>query len=590
MILNALANYYDRLAADPDEKVAPYPFRKQNICYALVLRPDGTVTVDDIRMDKGGKPQPKRLIVPYRKTRTSGAWPNFLWDNTGYVLGRDAKGDEAKTRRKFELFKEFHNGLANRVRNRRLDAVCVFLNSWDCRACVQLSDWEDVVGKNVIFRLQGERSYVHQDLELMRLWTTIRDEYVEFTTGVSLMHGKTDDIAKAHPLIDGVSGAKSSGAALISFDDKAFCSYGKDSNCNGPVGLSDAFRYATALNELTRERDREVRVGDTTVVFWSERPTPFEDDFGPALDDTAAEDQETLDRLRGFFSRLLRALEGDKLDDADVPFYVLGLAPNAARLSVRFWMAGTVQQFAEKLGQHVGDLEMCGAHPDAPPLTTRRILDQTARERKDVQPLLEGEVVRAVLTGGPYPQSLCSAVLRRIRADGHVNHPRTAILKAYLIRKARTAGQEKEIPVSLDKDNPSKAYQLGRLFAVLEKTQVDAHRPNKLNKTIVESYISSASASPGIVFPRLLSLNRHHLNKLPTDPGEAHARRCRTRGTYQQWIELICGHIDPGEGFPHHLPLGDQGRFFIGYYHQRQDFFTKKSDSDNDTNSKENNE
>ena len=385
-------------------------------------------------------------------------------------------------------------------------------------------------------------------------------------------------IARLHePKIKGVRGAQTSGATLVAFNADAYESYRKAQSFNAPVGVEDAFKYCTALNRLTMDRKRQVHLGDATVVYWSERPTPFEDDVFGIFESQEAEDSGAIDRLKGFFNRLRRAAGGAMFENGDVPFYILGLSPNAARVSVRFWLAGTVQQLAERLGQHVADLELAGAPPSMLPITVQRIIDQSARERDDIQPLLGGAVLQAVLSGGSYPASLPAAVLRRIRADGQTGgangHIRAAILKAYLARKARLDKQQETISMSLDKSCSQSAYHMGRLFAALEKTQEDA-LGGDLNVTIKDRYFSSASTNPVAAFPRLLRLHAHHLDKLGAEKRGLKVIR-------ERLIQEISDHFSAADGFPAHLSLDEQGLFFIGYYHQREAFFaSRKSDTE----------
>ncbi len=369
-----------------------------------------------------------------------------------------------------------------------------------------------------------------------------------------------------------MAGANTSGAAIISFNKDAFESYGKSQSYNAPVGTRDAFRYTTALNRLLADGARRTRIGDATVVFWSDRASGadaeeiFRQIFGEdASKDEPAEHAATVDRIRSFLDAARQGLLPDQMQDPDAPFYVLGLSPNAARLNVRFWLTGTVRQFAKSLAEHVKQLEMTGARPGDPPLVIRRLLLETAREPKDIAPQLAGEVVRAVLAELPYPQALFNAVVRRVRADSGMNHRRAAILKAYLIRNRGV-----EVTVALDREHPDEAYQLGRLFAALEKTQEDAAE-TKLNSTIKDRFFGSAGATPASVFPRLLRLHQHHLNKLANEG---------LRISREKLIGEICGRI---HRFPSHLPLEKQGLFYIAYYHQRQDFFTKKSENDKET-------
>lgn len=582
MILQKLVEYYDRLDADPNEDIARFGFSRQKISFVIVLNPDGTLSAfHDARVEDGKRRVPRLVVVPGQaKSSGSGVNPGFLWDNSQYMLGfkeDDAKPD--RTLRAFEAFRDRHLALEGEIGDKGFSTACKFLREWDPARPAAGSELAGIAVAFGVFRLAGEQGYLHERPKVRSYWL----EQVGADRGVmrvpSLISGEVQPIARLHePKIKGVRGAQSSGAPLVSFNDRAYESYGKSQNFNAPVGIEDAFKYCTALNRLTTKRDRNVHLGDTTVVYWSEKPTQFESDMFGVFEMENAEDDGTLDQLKGFFNSLRRAAEGISIEDADVPFYVLGLSPNAARVSVRFWLAGTVQQFAEKLGQHVVDLALAGGPPDMPPITLQRMIDQTARERKDIQPLLGGAVLRSVLTGGPYPASLATAVLRRIRADGQTGgvngHIRAAILKAYLLRKARITKQKEIILMSLDENCTHVPYQLGRLFAALEKTQEDAAFGREINATIKDRYFSSASANPVAAFPRLLRLHAHHLDKLG-------AEKRGLKIVREKLIQEICGRIDAEEGFPAHLPLDEQGLFFIGYYHQRQDFFTsKKSDSE----------
>lgn len=581
MIYPALIDYYHRLEQDPAQTVAKLGFSRQKISYCIVLNPDGSLhgnELEDVRLEAEGKRVARPLVVPHRGGRSGTMLKaNFLWDNTGYVLGTDSKGKPDRSRKAFDTFCELHMSFAEQVDDEGLTAVCRFLDQWAPERSAELRNWEEVCDTNLVFRLRGARRYVHESEALRDAWFRFAVSETDSLRGLSLITGDQDDLARLHPPIKGVLGSQTTGAALTAFNLNAFTSYGKEQSYNAPVGVEDAFRYSTALNRLLADRKRRVQIGDATAVFWSDRPTPFEDVFGTVINEPSAEDTELNSRVSGFLSRLRQGRTGDSLEDADVPFYVLGLSPNASRLSVRFWFAGTVGLFADRLAQHVADLEMSGARSDDPPLIIRRLLLETARPKKkkpdpeSIPPLLAGAVTRAVLTGGVYPQSLFTAVIRRIRADTRVNHRRAAILKAFLVRRARITGAKLEVPMALNVEHPEAAYHLGRLFAALEKTQEDA-LGRSLNTTIKDRYFGAASATPGSVFPRLIRLSQHHLDKLER-PRRIHREKL---------IQEICSHL---ESFPPHLPLDKQGLFHIAYYHQRQAFFEKKDDDnpkDND--------
>jgi CRISPR-associated protein Csd1 len=592
MIINKLVDYYDRLAADPNEDIAPYGFSRQKISFEIVLNPDGTLhSFADASVEDGKRRVPQLLVVPGQaKPSGSGINPGFLWDNAQYMLG--FKPDDPKperTQRAFEAFRARHLALRDEIDDEAYQAVCSFLEAWSPEQAGEHPELADVAASHFgVFRIVGAREYVHDRPAVLAYIRDAGPAEPDAPVAPSLVSGQMQPIARLHkPPIKNVGRSKPPNATLVNFNATAYESYGKKDSYNAPVGAMDAFKYCTALNRLTGNPQRRVLLADTSVVYWSERPTSFENEFIQVLDSADAKDDVQLARVAAFFDRLQRAADGAPFDHATVSvgFYVAGLeAPNPGRISVRFWLVGTVQQFAERLGRHLKDLEIGGKPPHAPPITVQRIIDQTARERKDISPLLGGAVSRAVLTGGRYPASLLAAVLRRVRADGQTDgvngHIRASIVKAYLVRDARLNAQQETIGMSLDPECPHMPYHLGRLFAVLEKVQEEA-LGHDLNVTIKDRFFSSASANPVAAFPRLLRLHAHHLDKLTADKQGLKVVR-------EKLVQEICARIDARKGFPTHLPLDQQGQFFIGYYHQRQDLFTKKTDSNNTTSREDN--
>jgi CRISPR-associated protein Csd1 len=408
-----------------------------------------------------------------------------------------------------------------------------------------------------------------------------------------LVTGEDGPIARLHPVIKGVRGAQSSGASLVSFNIAAATSYGKDQSFNAPVGEAAAFGYATALNHLLRpETGQSLTMGDTTVVLWAERASPAET-FIPALVDPSMTEWERLGREAGDddqeetrAARLLAMLEAmrkgrpvtdpDLLEDRSVAFHVLGLAPNAARLSVRFWDVAPVAEMLRRLGEHHHDLALEVDYPSRPPSPSLWILAQETRPKDkegkargahslDGLRKLHGDIARAVLTGQPYPRTLSALLLARFRADGHVTHPRVALLKAEFNRRQRIAGHlEEMIPMALDPDRADVGYRLGRLFSVLERLQEAAHG-GSVNAGVGQKFLSSASATPRAVFPHLLRLKGAHMKKVARE-GKGLAR------WYENWVSEI---LDAVEDIPATLSPDQQGLFFLGYYHQRQALFRK---------------
>ncbi len=575
MILSALVDYYRRQEAA--DKIAPFGFARAGIHFAIVINPDGTLRenrLEDIQVnrvinEKTGKSRqvPRSMRLPDRGGRSgTKIFPFFMWDNTGYVLGRDNKGKPERAEKMFAAFRDLHFSLADKVDDDDYQAVCTFLKNWNPADAEKLDNWDQACGLNLVFRVyrDGTPKWAHESKAVQGAWLKFLSDDSDSVIGTSLLSGNDEPLARLHPLLQGVVGANTMGAAIVSFNAAAYESYGKEQSYNAPVGEQDAFRYTTALNQLLRDERRRVRIGDATVVFWSEQPSPFEDLFGNVVAEQGSEDETVLAEVKGFFSALRRGAPHGGLADPETKFYVLGLSPNASRLSIRFWLEGTVGEFAGRLRQHADDLEMVGAREGDPPLMIRRLLLETAREPKEIAPQLAGQVAAAVLGGGRYPQTLYTSVIRRIRIDRQINHRRAAILKACLLRSQRhlTPKEPKEIPVSLNVDHKDAAYHLGRLFAALEKTQEDA---GQTNKTIRDGYYGSASAMPASVFPKIIRMHQYHLNKLENKGQRVNRERL---------VQEICSHI--AERFPSHLSLEDQGLFHIGYYHQRQDFFKKR--------------
>ena len=570
----ALIDYYHRLREDPNETIAPFGFSVQQISFRVVIEPDGSLhAIQDARVQSGRRLVPTAMIVPGQsKPAGQGINPRFLWDNAQYMLG--VKQDDAnpdRTAKAFSAFKQRHLDLMGQIGDEQFSSVCRFLEHWNPAEAAEANGYkllEEVAGGFGVFQLRGQTGYVHQQPAVQQYWQQQID--AELTppehgdaeaTGQSLISGRTDTIARLHePKIKGVAGGQSTGGVLVGFNEDAYTSYGKFQAFNAPIADHEAFRYCTALNQLLARHNHRARLADMTVVFWSERKSDFESVAafflgGDTPADDEAEDTQTTERVRGFIEALHRGVPHGGLADAETPFYILGLSPNAARISVRFWLADTIGAFADQLTRHVRNLQIVGDRENEPP-TIRRLLLETARDARDIPPQLGGEVTRAVLTGTRYPQMLYTAVLRRVRADHTMNRRRAAILKACLIRN-----YEKEVSVSLNQDHPDPAYHMGRLFAALEKTQQDA-LGQQLNRTIKDGYFATASATPAAVFPRLIRMHQHHIEKL-----EGGLKVSR-----EQKIQEICGHLDR---FPTHLPLNKQGLFHIGYYHQRQHFFTK---------------
>lgn len=566
MILQALNHHYERLVDNPLTNIPLFGFGRQKIHFALVISNEGNlVQVRDIREKPQNKPVPVSLTVPQiAKKKSVDITPNFMWGNAGYVFGRDAKGKEVRSLKCFEKFKDLHHDIGNSMQDKGMKALLCFLDSWNPEDAPKLDHWAELAaGANLVFQLDGELMYVHDHPDVRQAWTRYSSQKGSKVVSTCLVSGEKEPIARLENAIKNVQGAQSSGAGIVSFNKEAFCSFNKEQNFNAPISERASFAYTTALNHLLRFESRQkVKIGDATTVFWTERSSPIEGFMGIILD--PRDDASDLSNVRLFLAAARDGKPLPAIGDADLQFYILGLSPNVSRLSIRFWHVSTVADISEKIGQHFRDIAIVKSERDPEFPGMWQLLKETAIQGKteNIQPLLSGAIMRSILTGVAYPQSLLAKIIGRVRADQTVNYLRAAMIKACLNRKHRIHQIKEEVTMSLDKESTNIAYRLGRLFSVLEKAQKDAI-PG-VNTTIKDRFYGSASATPNVVFPQLLRLSQHYIQKAE------YGRRT------DKMIEEIMQGIAK---FPAHLSLEGQGMFAVGYYHQRQAIFNTKSES-----------
>jgi CRISPR-associated protein Csd1 len=574
-ILQALDGYYERLAARGD--VPSYGYSREKISYAIVLSPNGEpVDVHPLFDSSAAKPRHALIAVPRPVKRASGVAANFLWDKTSYVLGVSAReGDRIAA--EHAAFRTLHEEALAEADDAGLVALRRFLAGWTPERFEEPPFRPEMLDLNLVFRLDGERGYLH-DRPAARHLVAARAADAAGRLGPCLVTGEVLPIARLHPAIKGVQGAQTSGASIVSFNLKAFESFGKAQGDNAPVSERAAFGYGTALNALLERGSRNrIRLGDATTVFWAE---------AAATDDAAAQAAEELFALladpptdeqeAAKVAEVLTAIaQGRPLAEAkpavrqDTRFYVLGLSPNASRLSVRFWHADSIGALARRIGEHWRDLRI-EPQPWKTAPAIWRLLYETAAQRKaeNIPPLLAGALMTAVLTGGRYPRALLSAVIMRMRADREVNGLRAALCRACLARDHRLGFEKEDAPVSLNPDEPNAAYRLGRLFAILESAQRAAL--GNVNATIRDRYFGAASATPASIFPTLIRNAKNHLKVI----------RGKRGARLADWFDVQIGAVVDGlndTGFPRSLRMEDQGRFAIGYYHQREALHRAKS-------------
>ncbi len=614
MILKELCDLYDRLVDADTEGVPLWGKSRQLVSFRIVLTPDGSlVRIEDARScilsrkkTKKGEPVTQQMqatpqLLIGKAKPPAKLKPCFLWDNAKYLLGytpplnQKAQGNPEQMKKhgkqvldnlaSFAELRRKHLGVEARINHPSYSAVCRFLESWDPTALAAHVGDESILSHNGVFQIQGELCDVH-DIEAIVQWWEKGGEKLWWGSssasgdeqGICLVTNKRATIARLHePAIKGVPGARTPVVKLVSFELQPFESYGLKQGRNAPVSEKAAFAYCNALNYLLASGTNRVRLGETSVVFWTAAPrqcaseTEFLAKMGiDGLENASSGKAQNPALLKRLADSLRSIAQGQKPANRfeekmlETPFFILGLSPNAARLSVRFYRESTFGDFLNRLSAHYAAmrLQRRGEKFNDPEfISPFRILRESVLDMKNLPARASGDLLRAIIGGTPYPEALAAAVIRRFKADGHISYIRCAFLKAWLIRNHKI-----DIRPMLDTTNTQPGYLLGRLFAALVKTQEDALK--NLNRTLRDSFYSSASSTPRSVFPRLLRLYPHHLGKLE---GGLKVNRDRL---VQDIMEGLSSE------FPAHLDLAAQGSFALGYYHQTQAFYRNGQEGD----------
>lgn len=611
MILQALNRYYDILLKQKDskDKIAPFGYSTVGVSFALNLSSDGELLeilplFDQVQRGKKTVEVPRSFVLPQQVKRSVNIAPNFLWDNSVYVLGisdRD-ETDPQYSGDRFGAFRQLHMTLLGGLDSAIAHSICLFLEQYNpqqgrLHPSITLNLDALLKSGNLVFSVQGK--FAHEDQTILDAWEASQGG-ADTVLMQCLVTGKKAPIARLHRSLKRIRGASTMGASLVSFNERAYESYNrtKAQGLNSPVSQRATEAYTTTLNYLLSDANPNPKLylGDSTVVYWAESENPaYASAFANIFDPTYIEDESAAEQvgrkkaetaLKTVAEKVKRvqmldldALLADLSDD-NPRFFILGLAPNAARVSVRFFIADPFTKIVQNIMAHYRDLEIVKEYDNQPSyLTVGYILAETVSQKsrdKDAAPLLAGAVFRAILTNSPYPAALYNAIINRVRSDmddstkniHKINYTRAAVIKAYLIRKYRHHSQnpfEEVLIMALNEQSTIPAYLLGRLFAVLEKVQGEAI--GDVNASIKDRYFTSACASPRTVFPTLLRLSQHHIAK--AEYGYTSDRRI------QEILGLLNVEKNP---IPSRLTLDEQGIFVLGYYHQRAVLYAKREE------------
>lgn len=581
MILQALTEYYRALSEQG--KIDRPGWSRSGVSYALCINDRGeleraiTVKTEQLRGKKTAL-GPQAMSLPAPVKRTVSIASNFLWDNSSYLLGVDNKGKPQRSLECFHACRDLHHQLLDGVDSPAAKALLAFFDRWEPEKAAEhpalQESWEELISSaNLVFRYNGV--YVHADPLIQQAWQSHYDSDGDGPQMVCLVTGQKGPAQAIHPAIKGLVGAQPGGAALVSFNAPAFCSYGREQNLNAPVGKSAAFAYTAALNYLLADWEHTFRVGDTTVLFWAKSAQSAFQDFFSACSFGSASPYDA-GELAGMLESLLKGdpvKYDETLLDPNMDFYILGLSPNAARISVRFFLHNTFGSFLENTRRHQNRLKLVRPANDSfesiPPW---KLLEATANQNsrdKSPSPILAGEVLRAILTDTRYPAALYNNAMLRITAERKIGRVRAAILKAYLLKNFpdhTTLKEEISLPIVYENEGP--AFLLGCLLALLEKIQQEAIEG--INQTLADKYLSSAASTPSLVFDTLLEKSKHHIGKI----GGKNRRREDLQNLLRVYHEK-----SPG-GFPKGLSHVEKGEFMIGYYVKNAELWAKKAKSE----------
>lgn len=581
MLLQSLVKLYEAWAEKGEiEKLGWNPVK---ISYGISLDEEGNV--DEIihlktNAPKGNKEIPSLISLPMPVKRSVGVASNFLYDNATYVFGYDNSNKPDRAKQCFDCFRSVGNKVLENSDDEFSTVIKKFLQK-DYSEFENLSDLltelnctettvDDILNKGANLLLMPLGKFPTDSKTICESWNSYY-EHSDAPKGVCLVTGKDDHIAKLHPVIKGIRGAQAAGASLVSFNATAFDSYGKENGYNAPVSEYAAFAYTSALNKLVSDNDHRIFAGDTTVVCWTEDgESAYQDVFAGIFNsDDEVKQKDLRDTIVSIVNGNEVKWEGIPLNPSN-NFYILGISPNSARLSVRFFIQNTFGKVMENLLKNQQRMEMVKpGFEKFNYIPLWRILGETVNKKsrdKKCKPHLAGDVLNSIINDYNYPSTLYYGILGRISAEQNINWVKASVLKAYLLKNYDSKYKE-EITVDYNEKSNNKAYLLGVLFSNLEEIQNTANPGIK--STIRDRYFTAASSTPSRVFPILIDLAQNHIKKIPNVGAKVNCQKMLT----ETMSKL-------GDKFPNRLKLDEKGMFQLGYYQRTQERFTGKEDKE----------
>lgn len=586
-MLEELVELYEELCKQG--KVLPEGWGMAKISHKIELDKEGhckrIISAKEKIKVKNGKKEVE--IAPTRKVplpviRTIGVKANFLCDTPTYLLGVAKDGNKERANECFRAARKLHHKILDHCPAEEGKAILAFFDTWDYEHAeadpmIQERIEELASANNLIFTVEGKDTTINQDIE--EAWgnylTSSKETASHAVKGQCLITGKRNQpIAILHPKIKGVAGSKTTGANLVSFNAPAFWSYGKDKKQgeNSPISEHAAFAYGTALNQLLADRRHTQVIGDTTVVYWSKHAiTAAQDVIAARLGNVGESENHSWDEIAQQIKKGLTVNIDRETLNQNEPFYILGLAPNASRIAVRFFEENRFGEVLQNLEAHQKRMELQGPDWEKGEIPLWKILKETTNpntKESCASPLMAGSLLRAILENTKYPESVYHQVLMRVFKDQEISHTKAAFIKAYLLKNARKHWEEK-LQMAVNKETKEISYVLGRLFSVLEDIQQNAIP--EINATIKKRYFNSACTTPAAVFPILLKLTNSHIGKFEKPKAIYFKKKL---SALMDQIEMP----NTGMPFPKRLNLEEQGAFVLGYYQETQAKYVKKQE------------